>query len=170
MEKQEMQSEQMGPRSAEHDKLNPFEGTFSAVVKLWMGAGEPMLSTGTMVNKWVLGGRYLQQTYAGDPVDGSHDAFAGTGFWGYDATLAVYQGFWVDNASSAMQMETGTVDKTGRVWTMQGSMLKPQTREPLTKRTVITLQDHDHQLVESFFAYGGGDEIKAIEIRYTRAK
>lgn len=161
-------AQKMKPRTAQHDLLSPFEGTFSTVVKLWMGPGEPMISTGSMVNDWVLGGCYLRQTFMGDPFEGAQEAFEGTGFWGYDPTLGVYQGFWVDNASTIMQLETGTVDETGKVWTMTGSMPNPGTGELMKKRSVITLQDHDHHLVESFFSESADSEFKAMELRYTR--
>lgn len=158
----------MGPRTSEHDKLIPFEGVFATVVKLWMGQGEPMQSTGTMVNDWVLDGRYLRQTYTGDPMLGTADAFLGNGYWGFDPTAKVYQGFWIDNASSTMQFETGTVDASGKVWTMNSRLINPQTGEAMTKRSVITLVDDDHHLMESYFADGSGAEFKAMEVSYTR--
>jgi len=168
MTEQPTQDAQTGPGTAEHDRLKPFAGIFSAVIKLFRGSGEPMISTGTMVNDWVLGERYLRQTFAGDPVDGSHQAFAGVGFWGFDPARGVYQSFWVDNASTTMQIETGTVDAAGKVWTMRGTMLNPQSRETMNKRSIITLQDSDHHLVESFFTVGNGEEFKAMELIYTR--
>ena len=63
----------------EHHKLKPFEGTFRAQVRIWMGAGEPVVSTGTMVNEFELDGRFLRQTYKGDPSDGPFGAFEGRG-------------------------------------------------------------------------------------------
>ncbi len=164
------QIQAMGPRTAEHELLNPFEGTFSTVVKLWMGPGEPMTSTGTMVNDWVLGGRYLRQTFIGDPieVEGSFGAFEGIGFWGYSGTSGEYQGYWIDNASTWMQMETGSVDDSGKVWVMHSSFPNPADGKPMDKRTVITLQDNDRHLMESFFTVQGGEEVKSMEISYTR--
>lgn len=158
----------MGPRTAEHDKLNPFEGEFLTEVKLWMGQEAPMISTGTMVNEWILDGRYLKQDFQGDPMPGTDMAFTGTGYWGYDPTAQQYQGFWIDNASNTMQMETGTVDASGKVWTMASELINPQTGDRMTKRTVITLVDKDHHRMESYFADGSGKEFKTMEISYTR--
>lgn len=168
MSEQTTQMQEMGPRTAEHDKLNPFEGTFSTVVKLWMGPGEPVTSTGTMVNDWVLGGRYLRQTFAGDPAEGPYPAFEGIGFWGYSGTSGEFQGYWIDNASTWMQMETGSVDASGKVWTMLSSLPNPADGKPMKKRTVITLQNNNHHVMESFFTVEGGEEIKSMEISYTR--
>ncbi|NNF51325.1 MAG: DUF1579 domain-containing protein [Gammaproteobacteria bacterium] len=168
MTEQPEQIQQMGPRTSEHDKLNPFEGTFSTVVKLWMGPGEPMTSTGTMVNDWVLGGRYLRQAFTGDPVDGPYQPFEGIGFWGYSGTSKKYQGYWIDNASTWMQLETGSVDASGKIWTMKSRFPNPADGKPMNKRSVITLHDNDHHLMESFFTVEGGEEVKSMEISYTR--
>ena len=46
------------PGTDEHHQL---VGTFKAVVKIWMGPGEPMVSTGVITNTMELGGRFLQQ-------------------------------------------------------------------------------------------------------------
>ncbi len=171
MIKKTEQIQEMGPRTSEHERLNPFAGTFSTVVRLWMGQGEPMTSTGTMVNDWVLGGRYLRQTFTGDPVEGiegAYEPFAGIGFWGYNGTSGQYQAFWIDNASTWMQMETGSVDGSGMVWTMHSSFPNPADGRPMDKRTVITLKDTDHHLMESFFTVQGGEEVKSMEISYAR--
>ncbi len=168
MADKQSKSEQMGQHSKEHEKLEPFAGTFSAVVKIWMGEGEPNIVTGTMINDWVLGGRYLRQTFLGDTMGGNHGAFEGIGFWGYDTSKGEYQGFWIDNASTIMQMESGSVDDTGKVWTMLSSMRNPGDGSTMNKRTVITLEDNDHHKMESFFADGEGNEFKAMELNYTR--
>ncbi len=54
----------------DHKRLAPFAGSFKAEVKMWMGPGDPMVSTGRMVNTLDLGGRFLHQVYTGDPNDG----------------------------------------------------------------------------------------------------
>lgn len=160
----------MNQPTDEHKKLIPFEGTFKTEVRLWMGSDEPMISTGTMVNDWVLDGHYLRQTFKGDPVEieGQFGAFNGIGFWGFDQASGLYQGFWIDNASTTMQTETGSVDASGKVWEMRSTMLNPATRQPMDKRTVITLEDNDHHRMESYFSDESGKEFKSMEIRYER--
>ena len=47
---------------AQHETLPRFAGTWRAVVKIWMNpANPPQVSTGTMVNRLVLGGRFIEQ-------------------------------------------------------------------------------------------------------------
>ena len=158
--------EAMSP-GPEHELLKPFLGKFRAEVQLWMGPGDPMVSSGTMTNTMVLDGRYLRQDYVGDATEGPFLNFAGYGFWGYNRTVGQFEGFWIDNASTMMQLETGDVDEAGKEWTMRSEMVHPEGGT-MSKRTVIALEDVDHHSMESFFTREG-QEFKAMEIRYSRA-
>lgn len=154
---------------AEHKRLAPFEGVFKAQVKMWMGPGEPSVSTGVMRNEFDLGGLYLRQTYKGDHADGPFPSFEGRGYWGFNAASGKYEGFWIDNASSMMQTETGDVDGSGKVWTMTGEFPNPETGQMMGKRSVITLVDGDRHSLEMFFTTPSGQEVKAMEIQYQRS-
>ena len=154
------------PAGAEHEKLHPFVGKFKAEVKMWMGPGDPMVSTGTMVNTMDLQGRFLCHDYKGDPSEGPFPDFAGRGFWGFNDMSGKYEGVWVDTASNAMQTETGSVDESGKVWTMSGELISPQGGT-VVKRSVITLVDNDHHRMEMFFVVGENSS-KGMEINYKR--
>ncbi len=153
---------------AEHERLKPFEGKFRSEVKLWMGPADPIVSTGIMMNSLELGGLYLQQDYHGDAVEGPFPSFEGRGFWGFNTTTGQYEGFWIDNACTTMQTERGNVDASGNVWVMRGEMICPQTKQPFSKRSVITLVDADHHCMEAYFTGPDGHEMKTMEIRYER--
>lgn len=157
-----------GAPGPEHEWLGPFVGTFRAEVKMWMGPGEPSVMAGTMVNSMDLGGRFLRQDYKGDPNEGPFPEFEGRGFWGYNTVSKRWEGVWVDNASTMMQVESGELDDSGKVWTMTGEMTDPESGGTLIKRSVITLEDDDHHRMEMFFSRDG-QESRAMEIRYTRA-
>jgi len=159
----------MGETGEWHKKLEPFVGTFKATVKLWMGPGDPLVSTGVMTNSFELDGRFLKQVYQGDPSDGPFPNFAGRGYWGYNTVLNKYEGFWIDTACTFMQTESGDVDASGKVWTMCGEMVDPQSGKNLKKRSVITLIDIDHNSMEMFFVMPDGNESKGMEIQYARA-
>ena len=150
-----------------HERLTPFVGTFRAEVKIWMGPGDPNLSTGKMTNTFALGGRFLRQEYKGDPNDGPFPEFEGHGYWGFNKATGKYEGFWIDNASTIMQTDAGDVDDSGKRWEMKGEMVGPNG-DPLVKRSVITLEDDDHHSIEMFFIHGD-QESRAMEIRYTRS-
>jgi len=158
----------MGALAEAHKGFKPFVGTFSVEVKLWMGPGEPHVSTGVMTNTLDLGGRFLRQDYKGDPGGGPFENFEGRGYWGYNTTTKKYEGFWIDSASTFMQHDSGDLDASGKVWTMIGEMVDPQSGGSLRKRSVITLKDNDHHQLEMFFKGPDGKESKAMEIRYAR--
>ena len=67
---QEAGCSEMGALAEAHKNFEVFVGTFKAEVKMWMGPGEPMVSTGVMVNTLDLGGRFLRQEYKGDDAGG----------------------------------------------------------------------------------------------------
>ena len=157
----------MSAPTSDHNRLTPFVGTFRAEVKIWMGPGDPNISTGMMTNTFELGGRFLRQEYKGDPNDGPFPSFEGHGYWGFNKATGKYEGFWIDNASTIMQVDAGDVDDSGKRWEMQGEMVGP-TGDPFVKRSVITLDDEDHHSIEMFFIHGD-KESKAMEIRYTRS-
>ncbi len=159
----------MGAPGEAHSRLEPFVGTFQGEVKIWMGYGEPMVSTGTMVSAFDLEGRFVSQTYTGHANDGPFPNFEGRGFWGYNTITNKYEGFWIDTASTVMQTDSGDVDDAGKVWTMIGEVPNPQTGQSMKKRSVITLQDNDHHSIEMYFETPDG-EFKTMEITYTRGE
>lgn len=159
---------QASATTEDHKKLEPFVGTFEAEVKLWMGPGDPFVSTGMMTNTMDLGGRFLKQVYTGDAADGPFPSFEGRGFWGYNTSTKKYEGFWIDNASTFMQTESGDLDASGKVWTMLGEVTDPQSGGTMKKRSVITLKDNDHHSMEMYFTTPEG-EAKGMEINYERA-
>ena len=133
-----------------------------------MGPGDPMVSTGTMTNSFKLDGLYLYQDYVGDKVDGPFPSFKGQGYWGFNTSKGEYEGFWIDNASTMMQMEAGAVDADGKVWEMHSEFLHPGSGESMKKKTIITLIDGDHHKMETFFVSDGQPDFKNMEINYTR--
>lgn len=151
----------------EHKRLFAFEGKFRAVVKLFMGPGDPMVTTGVMINSQQLGGLYLFQDYQGDAVDGPYPEFQGKGYWGYNTTDGCYEGFWIDNASPMMQLETGQYNDTDKAWEMHSEFTHPGTNQPVKRRTVIKLIDDDHHSMEAYMETDDG-EAKTMEIQYER--
>lgn len=155
---------QPGPH---HAFLKPFEGTFRSEVKMWMGPGEPSISTGTMVNRWVLDGLFLQQEYTGDETGAPFPVFRGHGFWGYNSVRDRYEGFWIDNVSDQFQTETGEVDDSGTRWEMHSEFISPQMG-PMQKRAVFHIVDENHHVMETWHSVPGQDEFKTMEIHFHR--
>src|SRR5438034_10300694 len=65
-----------------HRWLEPVVGTWDAKITMWMAPGAPpQESTGTSENKWVLGGRFVEQRYEGKCMG---QPFSGLGYTGHD--------------------------------------------------------------------------------------
>ncbi len=160
----------MGALCEHHDSFKPFVGTFRAEVKMWMGPGDPMVSTGTMTNTLALGGKFLAQDYVGDPSPGPFGNFAGKGFWGYNTVDDRYEGVWIDTACTFMMTEQGQREPDGKAWTMLGSMTNPETGTPMRKKSVIRLRDADHHSMEMFFETPDGQWARSMHIEYVRKK
>lgn len=152
----------------QHQSLHRFAGTFRAEVRIYMGPGEPMISTGTMRNTSEIDGLYLRQDYRGDSSDGPFPDFLGQGYWGYNQTLSQFEGFWIDNASTTMQLEYGQVDDSGNRWEMRSEFIPAAGQKPIRKRTVIQWVDHDHHTMQSWFQAPGAPEFLSMEISYRR--
>ncbi len=153
-----------GPK---HELLRPFEGTFDAEVKMWMGPGDPMMSTGRIVNSFQLNGLYLHQDYQGNSL-GAIPGFVGQGFWGFNSTSGRYEGFWIDNASTAMQLETGSVDQSGKIFEMHGEFVMPGTGVTMKKRSIFTVVSDNHNTMESFVTPPDAPEVRNMMIDYRR--
>jgi hypothetical protein len=152
----------------EHALLNPFAGRFRATVKLHMGPGEPIIQHGTMFSTWQIGGLYLFQDYTGDPAPPPWPSFIGRGYWGYNQTAKRFEGFWIDNASTMMQLEHGQVDAAGTEWQMHSEFLHPQTGQPLKKRTRIRAFGPDRNDMTSWITGPDGSEQLTMEILFER--
>jgi len=152
-----------------HKALNSMVGTWDTKVSAWMAPGQPpMVSTGTSENKWVLGGRWVEQTFSGTFMG---MPFSGIGYTGYDNIKKQYVGSWMDTSSTAMMtsMSTGA-SADGKSWTFSSSMDDPMTGKPSPVTEKVTVVDNDHHNLEMWTPGPDGKMFKMMEINYTRKK
>ncbi|HTY41474.1 MAG TPA: DUF1579 domain-containing protein [Thermoanaerobaculia bacterium] len=149
-------------------KLEPLVGTFDARVRTWMDPSRPPDdTTGTSVNTWVLGDRFVQTKYEGVFLG---ETFNGIGYTGYDNVTRKYEGSWMDTASTAIMTSTGTIDAAGKVLTMKATTSDPATGKVTTSDQKITIVDNDHHTIEMWGKTPDGKTFKMMEIQYTRKK
>ncbi|MBF8294812.1 MAG: hypothetical protein HW389_1357 [Bacteroidetes bacterium] len=161
--------EAMTPGDA-HKKLEAMVGTWDAEVKMWMNgpAGELTVSKGTSENKLVLGGRYVQQDFTSEMMN---QPFSGIGYTGYDNFNKKYISFWIDNMSTAMATQEGSLDKGGKTLTMWGKMDEPMTGEKGKRVKYVTrIIDNDKHVFEVYDVTAYGDKKPTMQITYTRKK
>lgn len=156
-----------------HQALKPLEGKWTAVTKMWMAGpdGPATESEGKIEFKWILGGRYLQETYEGEMLGQPHH---GTGLLGYDNFKKKYTSCWVDSASTTMLTSEGLLDRTGKVLTFHGTMdewLSGEHDRPV-KYVYRMISDDKHvfEIHDLGIVDGEKENTKIIEIICTRAK
>ena len=149
-------------------KLEPLVGTFDARVRMWMDPSRPPDdSTGTSVNTWVLGDRFVQTKYEGVFLG---EAFNGVGYTGYDNVTKKYEGTWMDTGSTAIMTSVGSIDAAGKVISMKATTSDPATGKVTTADQKITIVDNDHHSIEMWGKAPDGKNFKMMEIQYTRKK
>lgn len=154
-----------GTPGAEHKALQPFAGSWNAKVIMWMDPkAPPMESTGTMVNTWVYGGRYLEQKFEGD-MGGMK--FEGTGLWGFDVAAGMYVGSWFDSMSTAVMRSSGPRSKDGKTFVAESVNTDPMTGKASIGKEVVKI-DGPNQHTMTMFEDRGGQMVKTMEIVYTR--
>ena len=73
-----------GKPGAEHQQLQPFVGDWTFTLKVWTNPSQsPAELKGTVERKWIMGGRFVQETVRGE-CSKSGKTFEGLGLLGYD--------------------------------------------------------------------------------------
>jgi hypothetical protein len=152
----------------QHKALDMMAGTWDTKVSSWMAPGTPaMTSNGVSVNKWIMGGRYLEQRFSGSVMG---QPFEGLGYTGYDNVSGKYWGTWMDNMSTGSMSSTGTSADNGKSYTFTATMSDPMTGKTSTSEERITVLDKDHHNFEMWGPGPDGKNFKMMEINYTRKK
>ena len=150
-----------------HKKLAGMVGTWDASVKMYPAPGAPAQeSTGIAENKWVLGGRWIQETFMGSFMG---MPFSGIGYTGYDNVKKQYVGTWMDTASTSMMQSTGssTGDKT---YEFNSTVDDPASGKAMPVKSKVIVTDENHHTMEMWMPGPDGKMFKMMEINYTRKK
>ena len=158
-----------------HKLLGQLAGNWNYTVQMWMAPGAPpQKSTGKGVTKAIMGGRYYLTNATGKMKmpgpDGKMQSitFKGMGIDGYDNVHKNFVSSWVDNMGTGILMSTGTYDPASKAFTYTAEEeMVPGTKTKV--REVIKLVDKDHHTFE-WYEERGGQEVKTMEIDYTRTK
>jgi len=152
---------------APHNLLAGMAGSWHTRTRCWMEPGMPaMESTGTCEQKTLLGGRYLQQDFAGNMMG---MPFNGIGLTGYDNHKQRYVSTWMDSMSTGIFFFEGTAGADGRTITQQ-CLYDDPVRGPVKWRSVTKIVNDDTHLFEMYITDKSDKEEKMMEITYTRKK
>ncbi len=151
-----------------HRKLDALVGNFKAKTTMWMDAAAvPQVSEATSENKWILDGRFLQQTYKGEFMG---KPFEGMGIIGYDNVGKEYVSIWLDNIATGVMKSTGQYDEATKTFSEEGTFSCPLTGKNNNKHKAVTkLVDADHHTFEMWHDdVKTGKNYKAMQISYER--
>ncbi len=151
-----------------HQFLAKQEGDWDVAVKTWMQPGNPPSESGWMAHgKMILGGRYLQIQYKGMMMGMPYEAMTTTAF---DNHLQSFITSWIDNMGTGVNQGRGILDNTGKVLTETGEMYDPMMGHNMDMKTVTTLTSKDSFTVIMFHSMAGSEEMKSMEMVFTRKK
>ncbi len=122
-----------------HRHLDQLVGEWSGEFTLWMDAdATPIVSHGTVSRRWILGGRFLEESVK---AQGEQATYNSVGYIGYNNLDGQYQTVWMDNMSTAIHTETGTYHDDTKILHTRGSDRDPVTGRVTTTWTKLDLSD-----------------------------
>ena len=154
---------------AEHARLDALVGTFHADLTMWNAPGlEPETMTGTMVNSWIMGGRFVQSDYSSEWMG---QPFYGMGLFGYDKLQGAYMGTWCDTFSTWLApLGVGQLSEDGNRIVTHKDMVDPMSGLLNHVREVLTFVNDDHHRHEMYTSSEEQDEYLMMRIEYKRTR
>ena len=150
-----------------HKMLAKWDGKWKGDVSMWMQPGAPPTkSTSTCVNKMIMGGRYQQSTHSGNMMG---QPFEGQSTLGWDNARKVLVSSWIDNMGTGIMYMEGTWDDATKTAIFKGKTTDPMTGKEMDVKETFAIINDNTQKMEMFMNMGG-QEMKTMEITFTRAK
>jgi hypothetical protein len=149
-----------------HRRLEPMAGSFRAKTTFQMDPKDPpQVSDGSSENRWVLGGRYLQQVYKGSSMG---MPFEGIGFTGYDNVQKKYVGTWMDSFGTGLMNSISVGKPSDGAMDFESSCFQPGGQEQKFW-CKVRVQDRDHHTYEMWCKAPNGKKFRTMMVEYTRA-
>jgi hypothetical protein len=93
--------------------------------------------------------------------------FKGRSTEGYDNAKKKFVSSWIDNMGTGIMASEGTYDASTKTFTFHANYeMAPGVQSKI--RETLKMTDKDHHTME-WFEQRGGQEVKTMEIAYTRA-
>lgn len=151
-----------------HKALDPLVGSWDYSLKWWKAPGDPSEeSTGTNEVKWIMDGRFIEQTTMGSMMN---QPFEGRGITGFDNLKKEYTSIWLDNMATGVMVSSATYDPAMKTFTEKGSFSCPIIQGQMPFRTITKIIDDNTHTYEMYMNDKDGKEFKSMEITYKRKK
>ena len=147
--------------SAEHARLEPLIGNWTYTGKSWLFPNQQAVEMqGTIEREWVLGGRFIEERYAGTGIDGK-PGFEGRALLGYDNTQKKFTSSFICNQGTGTFTGLGIADAAG-TFTFQTQSFCPIAKKIVHGREVLRIEGSDRVVHESYVTEEG-KERKIME-------
>ncbi len=153
----------------QHKVLDGLAGSWDYTVSFKMAPDAPeQTSTGTSENKWVLDGRFIQQTVSGTMDMGQGpQKFEGVGYVGHDNVKGKYVSTWMDNMVTGIMVADGTYNPTTKTIKESGQFFCPMKNAEVQFESELTFVDATH-VTYAMYDTSAPEKFKAMEIKYTK--
>ena len=156
-----------GKPGAEHKKLQPFVGQWAFTMKLWADPGQPPAELkGTIERKWIMDGRFIQETVRGECVK-TGKTCEGLGLVGYHPGLKKFTCVKACGLTGTISSGPVTCDSSGTRFECVKEECCPLTGEKVKGRDEVVIESND-RIVVNIFKTINGKEAKVMEIVSTR--
>lgn len=150
---------------AGHERLVPMVGMWIARTTMSMDPGAPpQISEAVSDHRFILGGRYLEQSYRGTAMG---MPFEGRGYTGYDNVKGRYVGTWMDTFGTGFMSSVGVGRPTSKKIDFEAESLDPSGKR-IRFDCKITVQDNDHHTYEMWTKGPGGRRTRVMLVEYSR--
>lgn len=150
-----------------HKHLQKLAGEWKTVTKSYQpGADDPVETVeGTAKFESILGGRFVRQTFKSTHLG---MPFNGVGIMGYDNAKKKHVGTWIDSMGTGILTTEGDYDPDTHTATEFGTSSSPQG--PMKFKMLTKYADEDNFTFTLYLLPGEDQEVKMMEIEYTRKK
>jgi hypothetical protein len=147
-----------------HQLMASWNGTWSGESTMWEYDGAPgAKSTGTAVNKMIMGGKYQHSRHTGTMMG---MPFEGESITAYDNATKQFTSTWIDTWSTGIMTMTGNWNESSKTLTMSGKypdIFRPG-RECTMRQEIKVIDDKTHQITMYGPDQKTGKEFKMFEI------
>jgi hypothetical protein len=156
-----------GQPGPEHKKLEPFVGDWTLTVRLWTDPSQPPAEAkGTVERKWVMGGRFVQESVK---VQCDGKSFEGLGLVGYDRAQKKFTVVKACGLCGTISTGLAACSDSGTRFECTKEECCPLTGQKIKGRDQVLIESND-RIVMNVYKTINGQEAKVMEIVTVRNK
>ena len=158
--------------TVQHQELASLAGRWTQEITYRMGGGQTITTTGTAVNRMILGGRFLvsESSSTAPPGAPAGTAMETMRIYGFDRRVNQFTIIELDSMGTYWVSAAG--GKNDSMILMSGESLDDHGGKPETRKfdMVLRVIDPDTYVSEVIFKFPGRPDLKLVEALYRRVK